>query len=267
MALSSLNGLSSLGSIFGAGSAQGLIPGIGSQITSPATVAYTPDGSNVETITINLPGTTGEINYMDDGGIPPLLQTGGEGGGQNFGEGLGGRSIESIDVDGPLDLGLDALFGLNRSGDTESSAEIGDGFLTANLLNGLAPSSLESAGATGPLGIDLDLLMQNGSGSALTSLVSVFGGDGASGHLLDGPGGRIGSLTLQGPVEAVLATDDGGDAGFPIHIGDDSLIGASLFDNLASSNLEAFDVGLGSVGGLDFSGIGGFDSLLDGLFS
>lgn len=264
MPIPSLNGLSSLGSIFGAGGAQSLIPGIGSDVGSPFTVTYTPDGSNVETISINLPGTTGEIDYMDDGGIPPLLQTGGEGGEQNFGEGLGGRSIETIDVDGPLDLGLHALFGMNQSEDTESSANIGDGFLTANLFNGLAPSSLESAGATGPLGIDLDLLMQNGSGSALTSLVSVFDGDLAFGHLLDGPGGRIDTLTLQGPVEAIFATGDGGDAGFPIHLGDDSLIGASLFDNLANSNLEAFDVGLGSIGGL--GGIG-LDGLLDGLFS
>ena len=268
MPIPSLNGLSSLGNLFGAGGTQSLLPGIGSGVGSPIMVANTPDGSNVETISIILPGTSGEIGYMDDGGIPPLFQFGGEAAGQqNVGEGFGGRSIECVDVDGPLDLGLHALFGLNQSDETESSTDIGDGFLTSNVFGGLAPSSLESAGATGPLGVDLDLLMQNGTGSALTSLVSVADGDLAFGHLLDGPGGRIDILTLQGPVEAILATGDGGDAGFPIDLGDDSLIGASLFDNLGNSNLEAFDIGLGSIGGLDAQGISGLDGLLDGLFS
>ena len=204
---------------------------------------------------------------MDDGGVPPLLQLGGETGDQNVGEGFGGRSVESVDVDGPLDISLDALFGLQDSENTESSADVGGGLLTAMPSQGLAPSSLEGVGATGPLGIDLDVIMENTTGSALTSLVSVADGDAVSGQFLGGPGGRIDTLTLQGPLEAVIGTQDGGEAGFPLEVGDDSLVGASLFDNLANTGIETFDVGLGSIGGLDAQGIGGLDGLLDGLFS
>ncbi len=204
------------------GNSQGLIPGIGSGFGSPVTVAHTPDGSNVETISIDLPGTTGDIEFMDDGGVPPLLQLGGETGDQNVGEGFGGRSVESVDVDGPLDIGLNTLFGLQDSENTESSADVGGGLLTAMPSQGLAPSSLEGVGATGPLGIDLDVIMENTTGSALTSLVSVADGDAVSGQFLGGAGGRIDTLTLQGPLEAVIGTQDGGDAGFPLEVGDDS---------------------------------------------
>jgi len=258
---------SGLGNLLGGVGLQGLIPGIGSGFGSPVTVAHTPDGSNVETISIDLPGTTGDIEFMDDGGVPPLLQLGGETGDQNVGEGFGGRSVESVDVDGPLDIGLNTLFGLQDSENTESSADVGGGLLTAMPSQGLAPSSLEGVGATGPLGIDLDVIMENTTGSALTSLVSVADGDAVSGQFLGGPGGRIDTLTLQGPLEAVIGTQDGGEAGFPLEVGDDSLVGASLFDNLANTGIETFDVGLGSIGGLDAQGIGGLDGLLDGLFS
>jgi hypothetical protein len=255
--------LPAIGGLGGGGGLQNLIPGAG----APVTVTHTPDGSNVETIAIDLPGTTGEIEYMDDGGVPPLLQLGGEAGDQNVGDGFGGRSVESVGVDGPLDIGLNALFGLQDSESTESSADVGGGLLTAAPSQGLAPSSLESAGATGPLGIDLDLLMQNSTGSALTSDVSVSDDEAFSGQLLGGPGGRIDTLTLQGPLEAAIATEDGGEAGFPLQVGDDSLVGASLFDNLANTGLETFDVGFGSIPGLDTASTGAFDELLDGLFS
>jgi hypothetical protein len=255
--------LPSISDLGGGGGLQSLFPGAG----SPVTVTHTPDGSNVETIAIDLPGTTGAIDYMDDGGVPPLLQLGGETGDQNVGDGFGGRSVESVDVDGPLDIGLDAVFGLQDSESTDSSADVGGGLLTATPSQGMAPSSLESAGASGPLGIDLDILMQNSTGSALTSDVSVADGDAASGQLLGGPGGRIDTLTLGGPLEAVIATEDGSEAGFPFQVGDNALVGASLFDNLANTGLETFDVGFGSIPSLDAASIGGFDSLLDGLFS
>lgn len=264
--LPAINSLPVLGNLLGGGGLQSLIPGTGSGGGSPITIANTPDGSNVETVSIDLPGTTGEIDYMDDGGVPPLLQLGGETVDQNVGEGFGGRSVESVSVAGPLDLGLDALFGLQDSENTESSADVGGGLLTATPSEGMAPSSLESAGVTGPLGVGLDILMQNSTGSALTSDVSVADGDAASGQLLGGPGGRIDTLTLEGPLEAVIATEEGGEAGFPFQVGDDSLIGASLFDNLANTGLETFDVGFGSIPGLGTPGTG-VEGLLDGLFS
>lgn len=242
-----------------------VLPGSGA--TSPITITHTPDGANVETVGLDIAGIVGSIGFMDDGGMPPPVQIGGEAGEHNIVEGLGGRSIESVDVDGPLDLTLDALFGLNRSDNVESSADIGNGLITANGGESISPSSLESAGATGPLGIALDLVTANGSGSALTSLLSVGDGEIVAGELLDGPGGRIDTLTLQGPLEAVLDIDDGGDASFPLLIGHSSLIGASLLDDLTNSSVETFDIGFGSILGGQGPELGGLDGVLDGLFS
>ena len=262
------NSLPSLPSLPLNGLLGGGLPGLpGSGSTSPITITHTPDGSNVETIDFDLAGIIGGIGFMDDGGVPPLLELGGEAGEQNVGEGLGGRSIETIDIGGPLDLGLDALFSTNQSENTHSSTDILGGLLTAHGGESVSPSSLESAGVTGPLGIDLDLLMQTESGSALTSLVSVSNSELLGGEVLDGPGGRIDTLSLQGPLEALIELGDGGDTGFPLEIGDDSLIGASLFDNLSNSNVETLDIGFGSILGGQGPELGGLDSVLDGLFS
>lgn len=233
-------------------------------------VTYTPDGQ-VDSILVDLGLVRGQVDYMDTEPTPAPVILGGAVGTIPLLDGLGGRSIESIDVDGPLDLSLDALFSTNQSQNTESTAVVGGDLLSTALLHGLSSSSLESLGATGPLGIDLDLDMENGTGSALTSLVSVFDGNLVAGNLLDGPGGRIDSLTLDGPLAVILGTGDGGDTGFPLVIGDNSLIGASLLDNLSNSSLEAFDIGLGSFfgGGGDLLGLGAdpLDGLLSGLLS
>lgn len=233
-------------------------------VGNPAGVTFTPNG-DVDSILVDLGLVRGQVDYMDDGGVPPPVFLGGVLGNFPVVEGLGGRSIESVDVDGPLDITLDALFSTNQSQNTESTAVIGGDLLSAALLHGLGSGSLETLGATGPLGIDLDLDMENGSGSALTSLVSVFNGNLVAGNLLDGPGGRIDTLTLDGPLAVILGSGDGGDTGFPLIIGNSSLIGASLLDNLSNSSLEAFDIGLGSFfgGGGDL----GLDGLLDGLLS
>ncbi len=252
-----------LNSLLGGG-----LPGLpGSGATSPITIVNTPDGANVETLSLDLAGIAGGIGFMDDGGMPPPVQLGGEAGEHDFVEGLGGRSIETVDISGPLDLGLDALFSTTQSENTHSSADIAGGLLTAHGGESVSPSSLESAGITGPLGIDLDLLMQNESGSGLASLVSVSNGEVLGGEVLDGPGGRIDTLALQGPLEALIELGDGADTGFPLQVGDDSLIGASLFDNLSNSSVETLDIGFGSILGGQGPESGGLDGLLDGLFS
>ncbi len=249
----------------------GGLPGLpGSSTMPPIAITNTPDGANVETVSLDLAGITGAIGFMDDGGMPPPLQLGGQAGEHNVGEDLGGRSIETIDFNGPLDLGLDALFSTNPSENTQSSADILGGLLTAQGGESVGPSSLESAGTTGPLGIALDLVMENGTGSGLASLVSVGGGELLGGALLGGPGGRIDTLSLQGPLEALIEMGPGGDSGFPLELGDDALIGASLFDNLSGSGVETFDIGFGPIPGgqgPDLGDLGVLDGLLDGLFA
>jgi hypothetical protein len=258
-----LNSLLGGGNLLGGGLP--VLPGSGA--TSPITITNTPDGANVEAVSLDLAGITGGVAFMDDGGMPPPVQLGGEAGEHNVGEGLGGRSIETIDLNGPLDLGLDALFSTNQSENTHSSTDIAGGLLTAQSGESVSPSSLESAGATGPLGIDLDLLMQNETGSGLASLVSVSNEEVLGGEVLDGPGGRIDTLSLQGPLEALIEMGPGANTGFPLEVGDDSLIGASLFDNLSNSDVETLDIGFGSILGGQGPELGGLDGVLDGLFS
>jgi hypothetical protein len=225
---------------------------------SPVSVAYTPAGE-IDSAAIELAGARAGITYMDDGGVAPV-HAGGFLGEQSFGEGLGGRSIESVDVDGPLGITADALFGAEPSNNGEGSLDILDGLFTAGGGQNLAPSSLEQVGATGPLGIDLDAIMENGTGSGLTSLVDVLDGDVADASLLDGPGGRIDTLSLQGPVELFWDQSDGGETVFPLILGDNDLIGASLLDNFSNTNTDALEFGI--LGGETIA----LDDILGGLF-
>ncbi len=226
---------------------------------SPVSVTYTPAGE-IDTATIELAGSRAGITYMDDPGVEPIHLGGGLFGDQSFGEGLGGRSIESVDVDGPLGITADALFGTAQSYNEQGSVDVLGGLFTADGGERLAPSSLEYVGATGPLGIDLDAIMENGTGSGLTSLVDVFNGDAADVSLLDGPGGRIDTLSLQGPVELFWDQSDGGETFFPLLLGDTDLIGASLLDNFSNTNTDALELGI--LGGDTIV----LDDLLGGLF-
>lgn len=209
---------------------------------SPLSVTYTPAGE-IDSAAMELAGARAGITYTDDGGVAPV-HAGGLIGEQSFGEGLGGRSIESVVVDGPLGIAADALFGTEQSSNGEGSLDILGGLFTAGGGQNLAPSSLEHVSATGPLGIDLDAIMENGTGSGLTSLVNIFNGDVADASLLDGPGGRIDTLSLQGPVELFWDQSDGNDTGFPLILGDNDLIGASLLDNFSNTNTDALELGI-----------------------
>ena len=209
--------------------------------TSPLVVTHTPDGE-IDTASLELSAARFGVTFMDDGGVAPV-SAGGQIVDQAIGEGVGGRSIESVDVDAPLGVSLDALFSPQESHNVASALDIGNGLLALGGGERAAPSSLEYVGATGPLGIDLDMIMESGTGSGLTSLVTVADGDIAQAGLLDGPGGRIETLSLRGPLEVLWEQGDGGETFFPLIVGDNSLIGASLLDNFSNTNTEALEVG------------------------
>jgi hypothetical protein len=211
--------------------------------TLPLSVSQTPDGE-LDAASVGLGGSVAGITFMDDVGVAPVGTDGSILGPQPVGDGLGGRSLETIDVEGPLGVTVDALFAPGESHNGEASLDLLGGFFSTGGGERLAPSSLEHAGATGPLGIDLDVNFENGTGSGLTSLLTVANGDVADAGLLDGPGGRIDTLSLQGPVELLWDQSDGGETFFPLTLGDNGLIGASLLDNFSNTNTDALELGI-----------------------
>lgn len=226
---------------------------------SPLVVSHNPDGE-IDAASLELAAARFGFTFMDDGGVAPLETGGSALGGQAFGEGVGGRSIEFLGVEAPLELGVDALFGPGQSHNGEASLDLLGGLFTTGGGERAAPSSLEYVGATGPLGIDLDTIMESNNGSGLTSLLTVADGDIADASLLEGPGGRIDTLSLQGPVELFWDQSDGGETFFPLIVGDNALIGASLLDNLSNTNTDALELGI--LGGETIA----LDDMLGNLF-